>query len=93
MQTLGNLGEKPSKVNRTNITDHLIIYELEMIGKTIDDVKGDERWFSNNTMTQKQHDEFRAYAIPLLKKIFKFNKGKAESTFSWFDMMYGLKIE
>lgn len=93
MQTLGNLGEKPSKVNRTNITDHLIIYELEMIGKTIDDVKSDERWYSNNTMTQEQHDKFRAYAIPLLKKIFKFNKGKAESTFNWFDMMYGLKIE
>jgi hypothetical protein len=88
-----NVKDNLIKVNRTNITDHLIIYELEMIGKTIDDVKGDERWYSNNTMTQEQHDEFRAYAIPLLKKIFKFNKGKAESTFSWFDMMYGLKIE
>ena len=80
-------------VNRTNINDHLIEYQLNMIGKTIDDVKDDEESFSTNTMTSKQHEVFKAYAIPLLRKIFKFNKGKAERTFQWFDLGYGLRIK
>ena len=81
-----------AKVNRTNITDHLIEYQLKMIGKTMEDIKSDEKWYYNNTFTQEQHDQFKAYAIPLLKKIFKFNKSKAESTFIWFDLQFGLKI-
>ncbi len=81
-----------AKVNRTNITDHLIEYQLKMVGKTIDEIKEDELWYSNNTMTEEQHEEFKRYAIPLLKKIFKFNKSKAESTFGWFDLQFGLKI-
>ena len=82
-----------AKVNRTNITEHLVEYQLNMIGKTMLDVKDDEMWYFNNTMTQEQHEEFKRYAIPLLKKIFKFNKGKAESTFGWFDLQFGLRIK
>jgi len=81
-----------AKVNRTNITDHLIEYQLNMIGKTIEDVKKDEVWYHTNTFTQEQFEEFKTYAIPLLKKIFKFNKSKAESTFSWFNLQFGLRI-
>jgi uroporphyrinogen-III decarboxylase len=84
--------EKRKTINRQNITDHLIEYQLKMIGKTIDEITTDEEWFSNNTMTPEQHEEFKAYAIPLLKKVFKFNKAKAEQTFSWFDLSYGLRI-
>jgi uroporphyrinogen-III decarboxylase len=84
--------EKRKTINRQNITDHLIEYQLKMIGKTIDEITTDEKWFSNNTMTPEQHEEFKAYAIPLLKKVFKFNKSKAEQTFSWFDLSYGLRI-
>lgn len=82
-----------AKINRTNISDHLVEYQLKMIGKTVLDVSGDERWYSNNTMTPEQHEEFKAYAIPLLKKIFKFNKTRAEQTFSWFDLQFGLRIK
>ena len=82
-----------AKINRTNIADHLIEYQLNMIGKTVLDVSGDERWYSNNTMTPEQHEEFKAYAIPLLKKIFKFNKTRAERTFGWFDLQFGLRIK
>jgi uroporphyrinogen-III decarboxylase len=81
------------RINRTNITEHLIEYQLKMVGKTIDEIKEDELWYSNNTMTEEQHEEFKRYAIPLLKKIFKFNKSKAESTFGWFDLQFGLKIK
>jgi uroporphyrinogen-III decarboxylase len=81
------------KINRTNITEHLIEYQLNMIGKTIDVVKNDEKWYENNTITIEQEEEFKKYAIPLLKKIFKFNKSKAESTFGWFILGYGLKTK
>jgi len=80
-------------INRTNIQDHLIEYQLNMIGKTIDDIKDDEEWFSSNTMTSKQFELFKSYAIPLLRKIFKFNKRKAEQTFDWFNLGYGLRVK
>jgi len=82
-----------NKVNRNNISDHLIEYELNIVGRTVDEVKSDEKWYQNNTMTTKQHEMFKSYAIPLMKKVFKFNKKKAEQTFAWFDLMYGLKIK
>ena len=82
-----------AKVNRTNISEHLVEYQLNMVGKTMLDVEGDEEWYSNNTITQEQHEEFKRYAIQLLKKIFKFNKGKAEQTFQWFDLQFGLRIK
>ena len=79
-------------VNRTNITEHLIEYQLNMVGTTISEIKDDELWYVNNTFTDEQYEEFRKYAIPLLKKTFKFNKNKAEQTFSWFNLQFGLKI-
>jgi hypothetical protein len=84
--------EKKKTINRNNITNHLIEYQLELIGKTVSEIESDELWYSNNTMSPEQHAEFKAYAIPLLKKVFKFNKAKAEQTFSWFDLSYGLRI-
>jgi len=82
-----------AKINRTNISEHLVEYQLNMIGKTMKDVEGDEKWYINNTMTEEQHEEFKRYAIPLLKKIFKFNKARAEQTFDWFNLQFGLRIK
>ena len=82
-----------AKINRTNISEHLVEYQLKMIGKTFSDVENDEEWYYTNTMTEEQHEEFKRYAIPLLKKIFKFNKAKAEDTFGWFDLQFGLRIK
>ena len=82
-----------AKVNRANITRHLIEYQLDMVGKRMVDTLDDDMWYFNWTMTPEQHEEFKRYAIPLLKKIFKFNKAKAESTFGWFDMQFGLRIK
>ena len=80
-------------INRLNIAEHLVEYQLEMVGRTIAEAKKDDMWYFNWTMTKAQHDEFKAYAIPLLKKVFKCNKTKAEQTFSWFDMQFGLRIK
>ena len=82
-----------AKVNRANITRHLIEYQLDMVGKRLVDTLDDDLWYFNWTMTQQQHEEFKRYAIPLLKKIFKFNKGRAEQTFDWFNLQFGLRIK
>jgi hypothetical protein len=80
------------KINRMTISDHLIEYQLQMIGKTVQDALKDPEWYNTWTMTPEQHAEFKAYTIPLLKKVFKFNTAKANSTFSWFNLQFGLRI-
>lgn len=79
------------RINRTNITTHLIEYQLGMIGKTIEEAYEDDQWYQTWTISEEKYAEFKKYAIPLLKKVFKFNKGKAERTFDWFTLQYGLK--
>lgn len=81
------------KINRFNVADHLLEYQLKMVGKTMADALKDDMWFFNWTMTTEQYQEFKAYAIPLLKKVFKFNKKKAEETFGFFNLQFGLRIK
>lgn len=80
-------------INRTNITTHLIEYQLNMVGRTIEQARELEDWYHQWTMTTKQYEMFKSYAIPLLRKIFKFNKRRAEETFDWFNLQYGLRIK
>ena len=82
-----------STINRTNVADHLLEYQLAMVDKTIEEARKDDMWYFNWTMTTAQHEEFRKYAVPLLKKVFKFNKSKAEQTFGWFNLQFGLRIK
>lgn len=80
-------------INRTNIWDHLVDYELTMIGKTMAEAYKNDNWFYEWTMTQEQHDELKAYAIPLIKKAFKCNRRRAEEAFSQFDFTFGLRVD
>lgn len=80
------------KITRLNIGDHLLKKQLEIVNKTFDDAKADDMWFFNWTITQEQHDRFKGYAIPLIRKIFKCNKTRAESIFGWFDLEFGLRV-
>jgi hypothetical protein len=82
-----------AKINRENIGDYLIDYQLGMIGKSTQEAFMTKEWYSKWTMTQQQHDEFKAYAIPLMKKVFKINKSRAEANFQWFDLQFGLRIK
>lgn len=93
MQTSENHGVKQNKINRTTISKHLVEYQLKIVGKTLEDTLSDDKWYFNWTLTPKEHEEFKSYAIPLLKKIFKFNKSKAEQTFDWFNLQFGLRIK
>lgn len=80
-------------INRINVGDHLLEYQLNLIGKTMSDALKDDMWFFNWTITQEEHDKFKAYAIPILKKVFKCRKSRAEETFAWFNMQFGLRIK
>lgn len=80
-------------INRTNVADHLVDYQLSMVGRTVAEAIKTDEWYSKWTMTTEQHEQFKAYAIPLIKKVFKCNKKKAESIFSWFDLQFGLRID
>ncbi len=82
-----------AKVNRENIADHLVDYQLGMIGKSTQEAHMTKEWYNKWTMTQEQHDQFKAYALPLIKKVFKCNKSRAESTFDFFDLQFGLRIK
>lgn len=80
-------------INRTNVGEHLVEYQLEMVGKTVAQAYKNENWYQEWTMTDEQHEKLKAYAIPLLKKIFKCNKRKAESIFGWWNLSFGLRID
>ena len=81
-----------AKITRENIADHLIEFQLKLVGRTVEDAKQDPWWFSNITMTKEQHTEFMVYAFPLVKKVFRCNKEKAWRTLDWFNLQFGLKI-
>jgi len=80
-------------INRLNVADHLLDYQLDMVGKTRAEALKDDMWYFNWTITTEQHEQFKAYAVPLLKKVFKCNRTKAEDTFNWFDLQFGLRIK
>lgn len=81
------------KVTRENISKHLVEYQLNMVGKSLIDTLSDDMWYFNITMTQKQHEEFKIYAVKLIRKIFKCNKSRGEETFNWFNLQFGLRIK
>jgi hypothetical protein len=96
MQTMQNHGDKQNdapKITRENITKHLVEYQLKMVGKTLLDTLDDDNWYFNITMTQTEYEEFRKYAIKLIRKTFRCNRLKGESTFDWFNLQFGLRIK
>jgi len=81
------------KINRFNIAEHLVNVQLKMVNRTMFEAMQNPDWFHEWTMTTEQYEKLKAYAIPLLKKVFKFNTNKAKSTFDFFILQYGLKIK
>lgn len=81
------------KIDRTNVADHLVEYQLSMIGKTISEAYKTEDWFTKWTMTDEQFEQWKAYSIPMLQKVFKCNKGKAVGMFDWLNFQFGLRID
>jgi hypothetical protein len=80
-------------INRTNIADHLMDYQLSMVGKTIAEAYKTDEWYHKWTMTDEQFEQFKNYSVPLLKKVFRCNKRKAEAIFGSFILEFGLRID
>jgi hypothetical protein len=80
------------KINKHNLATHLIEYQLQLIGKTLGDAEGDERWFSNFTMNKTQFELFHRYALLLIQKVNKGSMARTLKTFDWFNLMYGLRV-
>lgn len=81
------------KITRETILNHLVEYQLNMIGKDLLCTLDDDMWYFNFTMTQAEHEEFRKYAIKLIRKTFRCNRVKGEKTFDWFNLQFGLRIK
>lgn len=80
------------KINRLNVGDHLLEYQFQLIGKTLDDAKNEPEWHNEWTISSEQFVKLQTYAIPLLKKVLKCNRAKSVYSFSWFMEQFGLKI-
>jgi hypothetical protein len=52
-----------------------------------------EDWYMQKTWTQEQSDDFKQWFITEAKKDLKFNRTMAEKEYSWFDLMWGWKLE
>jgi len=76
------------KINRMTISDHLIEYQLQMIGKTVQDALKDPEWYNTWTMTSEQYDEFKAYAVPLLPGSLAFTRTKKRFSFRCLCRIY-----
>jgi len=81
------------KINRETISQHLLEYQLELANASIIDVIKYDNWRFELTLTRTQHEEFKKYALKLIKKTFHCNALKAENTFTFFQQEYGLRIK
>ena len=85
--------QNSNKITRDNISKHLIVYQLSIVNKTLEDTLSDDKWFFNWTITLEQFENFKKYSLSLIKKTFKCNKSKATEIFEWFYKGYGLRIK
>lgn len=79
------------KPNRKNISEYLMEYQFNLLGKTMKDVDNNENWKNEWKLSVKQKTAFKAFAMGALKKVFKFNTSKARETYEFFDKEFGLK--
>lgn len=84
------MGKKAEKID---LMDDLIRAQLGMVDKDISEMEKDKFWFSNNTITEDQYEEFRCYAIETIMSRLKLSEYRAERLFYRFYLDYGLKIK
>ena len=76
--------------NLKEIIKHMFdIAWIEFI--SLEELNKDENWFTNNTYTQEQEDEFREWLTNYLKDYT--NKYRLEKEVENFILNYGLKVK
>ena len=82
-----------SEKQREEINRKLVSMQMEMIGLTYQDAMDTPEFWRVYTLTTEQTEAWRKLAIPLIKKTFKCNKGRAEMTLGMFELNLGLRIQ
>jgi hypothetical protein len=77
-------------INRSNVSEHLLEFQFNIIGKTMSDTIVEPQWKTDWGLTDKQKILFKSYATNLLKKVFRFNTSKARETYEFFEKEFGL---
>jgi hypothetical protein len=79
-------------INRMNVSEHLLEFQFNILGKTMADTITETGWKKEWKLTYKQKALFKSYATGILKKVFRFNTSKARETYEFFDKEFGLSI-
>lgn len=79
-------------INRENVSEHLLEFQMNILGKTMADTIHESSWKKDWKLTHKQKTMFKSYATGVLKKVFRFNTSKAHETYDFFDKNFGLSI-
>lgn len=79
-------------INRINVSEHLLEFQFNILGKTMADTITETGWKKEWKLTYKQKALFKSYATGILKKVFRFNTSKARETYEFFDKEFGLSI-
>lgn len=77
-------------INRANVSEHLLEYQFNILGKTMANTLAETEWKKTWKLTKKQKEIFKSYALGILKKVFRFNGVKARETYEFFDKNFGL---
>lgn len=77
-------------INRQNVSEHLLEFQFNILGKTMSDTIHESNWKEEWKLNYRQKKLFKSYAMVVLKKVFRFNNTKARETFSFFEQNFGL---
>lgn len=78
-------------INRINVSEHLMEFQFNILGKTMADTIHEPNWKTEWKLNSKQKTLFKSYATGILKKVFRFNTSKARETLQFFESNFGLK--
>lgn len=84
---------KNERLRQGELLDIIIQKQLDVVGKTIEDVIKDDNFRFNTTITREQYKSFRRDVLFLIQKNLKINRTKASNSFKWFYDNYGLRIK
>ena len=79
-------------INRINVSEHLLEFQFNILGKTMADKIHETEWKTEWKLNLRQKKLFKSYAMAVLKKVFRFNTSKARETYDFFDINFGLPL-
>lgn len=79
-------------INRINVSEHLMEFQFNILGKTMADTIYETSWKQEWKLSESQKKLFKSYATGVLKKVFRFNTSKARETYKFFDENFGLSV-